>query len=76
LIQEQSGNKRTSWTSFARTGKPQAANQPDWPTYGSTRSYMSFTDTPRPSDHLLPGMYEFHEEVVSRRRASGDTAWN
>jgi para-nitrobenzyl esterase len=63
------------WTSFARTGKPQAANQPDWPAYGSMHSYMAFTDAPRPSDHLLSGMYEFNEEVVSRRRARGDTAW-
>jgi para-nitrobenzyl esterase len=64
------------WTSFARTGRPQAANQPDWPAYGSARSYMAFTDAPHPSDRLLPGMYEFHEEVVSRSRANGDIAWN
>ena len=37
---------------------------------------MAFTDAPHASDHLLPGMYELHEEAVSRRRASGDTAWN
>ena len=64
------------WTSFARTGKPVAANQPDWPAYGSARAYMAFTNAPHPSDHLLPGMYELNEEVVSRRRSSGDTAWN
>jgi para-nitrobenzyl esterase len=64
------------WTSFARTGRPQSANQPDWPAYGSVRSYMAFTDAPRVSDHLLPGMYEFNETVVSRRRASGEIAWN
>jgi para-nitrobenzyl esterase len=64
------------WTSFVRTGKPQAANQPDWPAYGSTRAYMAFTDAPRPSEHLLPGMYELNEEAVSRKRKSGDTAWN
>ncbi len=64
------------WTSFARTGKPQAANEPDWPSFGPTGSYMAFDDAPRPSDHLLPGMYEFNEEVVCRRRASGDIAWN
>ena len=64
------------WTSFARTGKPRAANQPDWPAYGPARSYMAFTGAPHPSDHLLPGMYEFNEEVVSRCRASGDIAWN
>jgi para-nitrobenzyl esterase len=64
------------WTSFARTGKPKAANQPDWPAYGSTLAYMAFTDAPHPSEHLLPGMFELNEEVVARRRASGDTAWN
>ncbi len=64
------------WSSFARTGKPQAAHQPAWPAYGSTHSYMAFTDAPHPADHLLPGMYELNEEVVARRRASGDTAWN
>ena len=64
------------WTSFARAGKPQAANRPDWPAYGSTRAYMAFTDAPHPSAHLLPGMYELNEDVVSRRRASGDTVWN
>ena len=64
------------WTSFARNGNPRAAHQPDWPAYGSARSYMAFTDAPHPSDHLWPGMYEFHEDVVSRRRAGGDTAWN
>ena len=64
------------WSSFARTGHPQAANQPDWPPYGSTRDYMAFTDAPHPADHLMPGMFEFHEQVVCRRRASGDQGWN
>jgi para-nitrobenzyl esterase len=64
------------WTSFARAGKPQAANQPDWPPYGPARAYMAFTDAPRPSERLLPGMFELNEEVVSRRRASGDAPWN
>jgi para-nitrobenzyl esterase len=63
------------WTSFARTGKPQASNEPDWPPFGTKRSYMAFEDVPKPSDHLLPGMYEFIEETVCRRHASGDTPW-
>jgi para-nitrobenzyl esterase len=63
------------WTSFARTGKPQAANEPDWPAFGPTGSYMAFEDVPKPSDHLLPGMYEFLEETVCRRRASGAIPW-
>lgn len=32
-------------------------------------------DAPHPSDHLLRGMYEFNEAVVSRRREIGDVAW-
>ena len=63
------------WTSFARSGRPQAANQPDWPAYGSSHSYMAFTDAPHPSDYLLPGMYEFNEAVVSRRREMGNVPW-
>jgi para-nitrobenzyl esterase len=64
------------WSSFARTGRPQAHNEPDWPTFGPTGSYMAFKEAPQPSDHLLPGMYEFNEETVCLRRASGDLAWN
>jgi para-nitrobenzyl esterase len=64
------------WTSFARTGRPQAPSEPDWPEFGSSESYMAFEMTPKPSEHLLPGMYEFNEEVVCRRRTSGDVAWN
>jgi len=64
------------WSSFARTGKPQAANEPDWPQFGSTGAYMDFTTSPIPSQHLLPGMYQFIEETVCRRKMSGDIAWN
>jgi para-nitrobenzyl esterase len=64
------------WSSFARTGRPKAANEPDWPAFGPTGAYMAFKEAPQPSDHLLPGMYEFNEETVCRRRASGDLAWN
>ena len=63
------------WTSFARTGKPQAANEPDWPAFSLSGSYMRFEEGPQPSDHLLPGMYEFIEETVCRRRASEDIPW-
>jgi len=64
------------WTSFARAGKPRAASQPDWPAYGLAQSYMAFTDAPHPSEHLLPGMYEFNEAVVSRAKAIGNIPWN
>jgi para-nitrobenzyl esterase len=64
------------WSAFARTGRPQATSEPEWPAYGTTGNYMSFTDSPHPSQHLLPGMYELNEEVVRRRRASGDIPWH
>ncbi|MGC2617990.1 MAG: carboxylesterase family protein [Acidobacteriaceae bacterium] len=64
------------WSSFARTGRPQSEHEPDWPVFGTAGAYMRFEESPKLSDHLLPGMYKFNEEVVCRRRASGDVAWN
>jgi para-nitrobenzyl esterase len=64
------------WSSFARSGRPTAEGEPAWPTYGSAGAYMDIADSPRPASHLLPGMYELNEEVVCRRRASGDQPWN
>ncbi|HWE50054.1 MAG TPA: carboxylesterase family protein [Bryobacteraceae bacterium] len=64
------------WSSFVRTGKPRAANEPDWPAFGKTEGYIAFKDAPMPGEHLMPGMYELNEQVVCRRRASGDIAWN
>jgi len=64
------------WSSFARTGAPSAAGQPPWPAYGTERAYMAFEDVPRPKTHLMPGMYEFNEQVVCRRRAAGGIPWH
>ena len=64
------------WTSFARTGQPEAANAPAWPAYGSTAAYMEFQDVPKASTHLLPGAYDLNEKLFCRRRASGDQAWD
>ena len=63
------------WSSFARTGRPGAAHEPDWPAFGSAAAYMAFEDGPQPSTHLMPGMYELNEQVVCRRHASGDMVW-
>jgi para-nitrobenzyl esterase len=64
------------WSSFAKSGKPQAANAPDWPAFDSTEAYMDFAATPKPSSHPMPGVYSLNEEVVCRRHASGAVAWN
>lgn len=64
------------WASFARTGVPAAAGQPQWPPYGTERAYLSFEDAPRSKSRLMPGMYEFNEQVVCRRRAAGGIPWH
>ena len=63
------------WSSFARTGHPKSANEPDWPAFGTTGSYMDFQEVPHPSADLFPGMYALHEAAVCRRK-SADLAWN
>jgi len=64
------------WASFARDGVPTAAGEPQWQPYGTERNYMAFEDVPKPKAHVLPGMYEFNEQVVCRRRAAGGVPWN
>jgi len=64
------------WASFVKTGVPVAAGQPAWRPYADGRAFMAFEDAPVARTHLMPGMYELHEEVVRRRRARGDTPWN
>lgn len=64
------------WASFARDGVPSATGEPAWQPYGTTRAYMGFAGAPRPGTHLMPGMFEFNEEVMCRRRAKGGIPWN
>ena len=64
------------WSSFARSGRPQAMHEPDWPAFGSAGEYMHFTDAPHPAKGLMPGMYRLDEEVVCRRMAAGNQPWN
>ena len=63
------------WTSFAKTGHPQARNAPDWPAFAPDNSYMRFGATPSPDRNLMPGMYDLNETVMCRRRASGTLPW-
>jgi para-nitrobenzyl esterase len=64
------------WATFAQDGVPRAVGQPIWQPYSADQAYMNFADSPTPGVHLLPGMYELNEQVVCRRRANGNIAWN
>lgn len=64
------------WTSFAKAGAPHAANEADWPAFGTTGGYMTFAGTPTVAKDLMPGMYALHEESVCRRRVSNEMPWN
>ena len=62
---------RRYFTSFARTGQPASA----WKPHSENDAYMSFRDEPHAANHLLPGTFDLHEEVIARRRASGKQNW-
>jgi para-nitrobenzyl esterase len=61
--------------SFARDGVPLAAAGPAWRPYGDDRAFLEFRGVPLTGRHLLPGMFELHEEVIARRRAAGSQPW-
>jgi para-nitrobenzyl esterase len=63
------------WTSFARAGRPQSRNAPEWPAYSADKRYLRFTATPIADRDLMPGMYDLNETVMCRRRANGTMPW-
>jgi para-nitrobenzyl esterase len=63
------------FTSFARAAAPVAPAGPQWPPYRDGRAFLEFRAVPRPAHHLLPGMFELHEEIIARRRAAGTQPW-
>ncbi|MBW4052312.1 MAG: carboxylesterase family protein [Proteobacteria bacterium] len=63
------------FTSFARNGAPSAPAVASWRPYRDERAFMELRDSPQPKRHLLPGMFELHEEVIARRRAAGTQHW-
>lgn len=64
------------WVAFATYGSPDAPTLPRWLPYADRRSYMAFENRPRPDTRLFPGAFELNDEVIRRRRARGDIAWN
>jgi para-nitrobenzyl esterase len=64
------------WTSFARDGHPRSSSAAVWPEFARGGAYMHFAQQPRAEMNLMPGMYKLNEEVMCRRRAAGDAAWN
>jgi len=64
------------WTTFARSGAPQAERQPDWPEYGEQGAFVAFEEGPVVAAGLMGGRYRHYEEVVCRRRAAGDVSWH
>jgi para-nitrobenzyl esterase len=64
------------WTSFARSGGPSSTNGPAWESFAPNNAFMSFADAPRLSSPFMPGMFELHEQVMSRRRQDGGQSWN
>lgn len=64
------------WTSFARTGRPQADAQPVWPSHRDESAYILFAGQPKVAKDLLAREYALHDGVVCRRRAAGTAPWN
>lgn len=64
------------WVSFARAAKPQASEAPDWPDQTLQGGFMHFSEKPQVGHDLLPGMFALCDQIVSRRRAAGNTPWN
>lgn len=64
------------WTSFAKGGVPVAAGAARWLPYKQGDAFMWFRDAPTASTGLMPGMFALNEQVMCRKRAAGDLAWN
>ncbi|MFN6933822.1 MAG: carboxylesterase family protein, partial [Tsuneonella sp.] len=64
------------WVSFARTGRPSAAGNPEWPQFGEAKRYIHFADQPVVAADPLGDRYGLYEETVCRRRAEGAVPWN
>jgi para-nitrobenzyl esterase len=63
------------FTSFASSGKPTAHGEPTWSPFATANAFLDIRDKPYAAENPLPGTYDLHEEVVSRRRAAGTQSW-
>ncbi len=65
------------WVAFAKEGKPAPAGRPVWQAYtGTNHAYMAFRNgKAEPGVNLKPGMFEFHDKLISARRAAEKTGW-
>jgi para-nitrobenzyl esterase len=63
------------WISFAGHGAPRARGFEDWPDWSATDRHLRFAGKPAVEAGLLPGMFELTDEVVRRRRKTGDVPW-
>jgi len=63
------------FTTYARTGTPTAQAQPEWEPYGNSGAYLHLREAPHAERNLLPGRFDLHEEVITRRRAAGNQNW-
>lgn len=81
-IPEDSGQRQMSdamldyWTSFSRSGKPASRHAPEWQPFGAGSAFMSFEDKPRMASGFMPGVFDLHEQIMCRRRASGAQSWD
>lgn len=64
------------WISFASHGAPQAQGCADWPHWTTSEKHIRFAGKPVVETDLLPGMFDFTDEIVRRRRKDGDVPWN
>lgn len=60
------------WAAFAANGTPAADDAPAWPAYGDAENFMRFGARPVAESDLLPGMFEFQEDIMQRRRGAGE----
>jgi para-nitrobenzyl esterase len=56
------------WSGFARAGVPTGSGLPRWLPYAENEAFMHFGNGAMPGTNPIPGMFELHDDVVTRRR--------